>query len=96
MKEKRSVSSQTSLPLAPAQHGVAASWAQTSAACCLPGEERTSLRAALWFAFQCLGATKPQAASLNQATGGGVGVARGCSRKNRANSRDASGPAGSV
>lgn len=27
---------------------------------------------------------------------GGVGVARGCSWKNRANSRDASGPAGSV
>ena len=27
------------------------------------------------FACQCLGATKPQAASLNQATDGGVGVA---------------------
>jgi hypothetical protein len=38
---------------------------------------------------------RKMAASLNQATGG-VGVARGCSWKNRANSPDASGPAGSV
>ena len=39
---------------------------------------------------------RKMAASLNQATGGGLGVARGCSWKNRANSPDASGPAGSV
>jgi hypothetical protein len=36
------------------------------------------------------------AASLNQPIGGGVGFALGCSRKNRANSREASGPEGSV